>query len=370
MGSSPVEDNQMNDLLPQELFEHIRGVYRKTVADLMRRRNVVALGIGFKQAGRQPTPLPGLIVSVERKEPISQLAPADIIPQSIEDVPTDVVETGPILALGAYGVNRRASVRPARPGASVGHTQGSVGTIGAIVQRSGQYFILSNNHVLALLNEAKRGDLILQPGAGDGGTAGDQIAMLEEWVPLVFSEQGQGGGGMPTSQAAGTAISRFFEGLWRLLGGANPPGERGSTGTRTPLDPHLNTVDVALARVSDVTLIDPSIMDIGGPPRGTVKPRLGMQVVKSGRTSQLTQSVIRQVNVTVDVKYGQRRARFANQIMADPFSGPGDSGSLVLDYERNAVGLLFSGSEQVSVINPIEVVLEALKVRLVMAAIE
>jgi hypothetical protein len=38
-----------------------------------------------------------------------------------------------------------------------------------------------------------------------------------------------------------------------------------------------------------------------------------------------------------------------------------------MDYERNAVGLLFSGSEMVTVINPIDLVLKALKADLVLA---
>jgi hypothetical protein len=53
--------------------------------------------------------------------------------------------------------------------------------------------------------------------------------------------------------------------------------------------------------------------------------------------------------------------------MTTPFSQQGDSGSLVLDFERKAVGLLFSGSPQITVINPIASVLSALDAELVVA---
>ena len=90
-----------------------------------------------------------------------------------------------------------------------------------------------------------------------------------------------------------------------------------------------------------------------------------MRVVKSGRTTGITEAQIVQIDVTVNVKYGDLVARFANQIMTTPFSQQGDSGSLVLDFERRAVGLLFSGSPQITVLNPIDAVLSALDAELV-----
>ena len=46
--------------------------------------------------------------------------------------------------------------------------------------------------------------------------------------------------------------------------------------------------------------------------------------------------------------------------MADP----GDSGSIVVDTENKAVGLLFAGSAMATIINPIEYVLKELDVEL------
>jgi hypothetical protein len=135
-----------------------------------------------------------------------------------------------------------------------------------------------------------------------------------------------------------------------------------------PPAPTGNLVDAAIAAVLNNGLLDPNIIDIGAPPQGLVEPKLGMQVFKCGRTSGLTEGIITQIDVTVDVKYDTRVARFTNQIMITPCSQPGDSGSLILDFQRNAVGLLFSGSNLITVASPINAVLKTLNVELVTAA--
>ena len=56
-------------------------------------------------------------------------------------------------------------------------------------------------------------------------------------------------------------------------------------------------------------------------------------------------------------------AQFENQIVSTPMSQGGDSGSLLVDADsRRAVGLLFAGSSQATVFNPIQTVLDALGV--------
>ena len=61
--------------------------------------------------------------------------------------------------------------RPLRIGASIGHFKNTGGTLGGFVRSrdDGSVLILSNNHVLANENKAKKGDHILQPGVFDGG---------------------------------------------------------------------------------------------------------------------------------------------------------------------------------------------------------
>jgi len=57
-------------------------------------------------------------------------------------------------------------------------------------------------------------------------------------------------------------------------------------------------------------------------------------------------------------------AIFKDQFVSSSFSKPGDSGSLVLDEENNAIGLLFAGSDKATVCNVITNVFKALDVEL------
>ena len=90
------------------------------------------------------------------------------------------------------------------------------------------------------------------------------------------------------------------------------------------------------------------------------------QVRKSGRTTGLTSGDITVLDATISVSYGTgRTATFENQIVTAPISEGGDSGSLVVAAgELKAVGLLFAGSQQSTIVNPIQEVLDCLDVSL------
>lgn len=62
---------------------------------------------------------------------------------------------------------------------------------------------------------------------------------------------------------------------------------------------------------------------------------------------------------------GSDIVRFHDQIMTEMKSMAGDSGSLVLSEDNYAIGLLFAGSNDYTVLNPIGVVLDKLGVDLV-----
>jgi len=74
-------------------------VKRRHEQDLLRKANVVAVGVGYRTRGGEQTKEVSIVVSVKVKVPSSKLKPRDLIPVSIEDVPVDVVETGVIRAL-------------------------------------------------------------------------------------------------------------------------------------------------------------------------------------------------------------------------------------------------------------------------------
>ncbi len=78
----------------------IRQVKEKHEALLMSKKNVVGVGIGFREKGGQMTDQMALIVSVTKKLPSDKVSAADLIPIEIEGVPVDVKKVGEIRALG------------------------------------------------------------------------------------------------------------------------------------------------------------------------------------------------------------------------------------------------------------------------------
>ena len=206
------------------------------------------------------------------------------------------------------------------------------GTLGALVRNNNFQYILSNNHVIALTNQGLIGHDIIQPGLIDQACtqdAVDAVADLSKFVPISFKK-----------------------------------------GVK-------NGVDAAIAQVR-VGSVDPSgaIVDIGQVSSSTSLPAIGLPVQKRGRSTGLTSGVVSAVNVTVNVTYnttcgiGAQTAKFTGQVMIGTpnFSASGDSGSLIVEdcspYPR-AVGLLFAGSNTVTLANPIGSVLSSLNVQMV-----
>ena len=288
---------------------------------------------------------------VRQKVPAAALQAEALVPKVIEGVRTDVVEIGEVRALQTH----TSRWRPAPAGVSLGHYRITAGTFGCLVRdrATGAPLMLSNNHVLANSNDANPGDAILQPGPADGGRLGaDTIAVLERFCPIQFATE-------PGSCNVAGAYARLGNAIARLLGSqhrvvsikANPQA--------------ANLVDAAVARPNlSADLLD-EIMEIGRV-AGTLPAELGMAVRKSGRTTGLTSGEITVMEATVTVSYGAGKdATFENQLILGPMSQGGDSGSLIVAAgSLQAVGLLFAGSEQSTIANPIQAVLTCLDVTL------
>jgi hypothetical protein len=310
----------------------IMEVQDKHEMELLTLENVVGVAPSLKVTEGKPTKTWSLTVLVEKKEPKTKVAKSSLVPAQVGDVLTDVVEVGKLEPLVF-----NARVRPALPGYSIGHHNITAGTFGCLVRDlrrcccklekdcgcaptreecPGDYLILSNNHVLAATNRGQIGDLILQPGAFDGGVfPSDGIATLERFEPIVF--------GFP--------------------GG-------------------YNLVDAAVARPTYSRNITASI--IGELiPQGVNQTFVGGLVIKAGRTTQVTIGRVLAVNATVVINYGVGLAVFRHQIITTAMSAGGDSGSLLMDANLNAVGLLYAGSSQVTIHNHIADVETTLGVR-------
>jgi hypothetical protein len=222
--------------------------------------------------------------------------------------------------------------RPLLIGSSIGHIKVTAGTLGAFVRVRGTQAIcvLSNNHVLANENAAKKGDAIIQPGAfDDGHDPADRAAQLTHWIALKKE----------TPNTVDAAIAEIVEGL---------------DADRTTLK--------GLGRLKGV---------------GDVFLDEGTKVAKLGRTTGPTRGRVTAFELdNVVIRYDLGMLRFDNQIEIEgvddaPFSRGGDSGSLIISEDLRAVGLLFAGGDiggangkGLTYANPIHAVLDALKIDL------
>jgi hypothetical protein len=298
--------------------EVIRAKEAHTEA-LLARPNVVGVGVGYKLRREGRTEILSVVALVRQKVPRAQLAADAVVPRTVEGIPTDVIEVGELRPLQP----RTVRWRPAPGGVSLGHFAVTAGTLGCVVRdrESGLRLVLSNNHVLANCNVAQPGDAILQPGAVDGGKEPEAVlARLERFERIRFEGEG------------------------RLS---------------------ANLVDAAVARPVEEGIVEDEILEVGRVERA-VEASLGMTVRKSGRTTGLTTGQVTVLDTTVTVDYGDAGgARFEGQILTEAMSRPGDSGSLLVSGEASAaVGLLFAGSDQATLHNPIQAVLDCLRVSL------
>jgi hypothetical protein len=333
----------------QELAQakHIKETH---AVDLLQKRNVVGVGLGYKISAGENTGELSLVISVARKMPQTALTAQDLVPKAVGGIKTDVVETGILRALSPVpqDLTPRDRWRPVvPPGVSVGHYKITAGTFGCLVRRGEEVFILSNNHVLANANDCQEWDPILQPGPADGGTEDDRIARLARWIPIEFESE-------PSECEAADWAANLLNYVAQALGSRHrlEPLKRSAA---------VNRVDAALAKPMSPNTVSNQILGIGAP-TGVATATLGTDVQKSGRTTGYTQGTITQVDATVRIDYYGPKALFTGQLVAGPMSQGGDSGSAVLDMDRHVVGLLFAGSNSTTIINPIDEVFSALDV--------
>lgn len=316
--------------------------------------NIIGVGEGHKWIRGENTGQKATVVLVRKKLEKNNLLRGSIIPQRINNRPTDVIEVGDIRLYN----DRTGMMRPARPGISIGHYKVSAGTLGAIVKDrlTGETLILSNNHVLANSSDgtddrAAVGDVILQPGSIDGSNdpTDATIGYLERFIPLNRR--------VATSQCP---IAKLFETTLNKCIAIFRPNYQIKVFRQNDA---VNVVDCAVARPVSEAVVTDEILGFGKV-AGIKEPEIGMEIKKSGRSSGITSSFILATDVTVRVDVGNKEyGIFTDQILAGPMSVPGDSGSLILTEDNHAVGLLFAGSEKVTMLNRIDHVFDALNIR-------
>jgi lysozyme family protein len=312
---------------------------------------IVGVGIGaahrdFESIGPAGPGAPVLNVYVKEKMGMEAVKRVLVDHYGLGDLasdrhPVNVHHTGPIFA--ASQMHRE---RPSPCGISVGHYLITAGTQGVLARgiagsdRARRLLMLSNNHVLANVNDCKAGDPIHQPGPLDLKTLGltpsaaTQIGILEQWVPLDFS----GDNYVDCATA------------WCVPGNADAA--------------NVVRKDFIQQKAGQW-----SYFNVSSAPIVATKDLL---VGKSGRTSQLTSGRIDDANVSISVSYENGKvANFKDQFSVvgndgRAFGAGGDSGALVWTWndDRSPVGLLFAVGRDYTFVNKIDHVLQALQIEL------
>ncbi|MEM7255416.1 MAG: hypothetical protein AAF493_28790 [Pseudomonadota bacterium] len=208
------------------------------------------------------------------------------------------------------------------------------GTLGFMVEDDRAYYVLSNNHVLADVNESQPGDPVTQPGTLDRRASQQTlIGVLDRYVPISFIR----------SNLVDAAVAEIFPDISFWLG-------------------WTEAIPGVVKGIREISVDD-----------------LGRPVSKAGRTTGVTSGTISSVDidrlrVNMGTPQQPKIAQFSDQIeiVGDDgklFSTSGDSGSLIVDTTGRAVALLFAGGQDQNGIdltfaNRIETVLSQLGVRL------
>jgi hypothetical protein len=303
------------------MSEKLEEVRDKASKELLNKSGVSGTGIGKKYINGIPTEEDAILVFVQKKiNPNTirrQGVDEDIVPDEIDGIPTDVIEVGEI-TLQAAGF--RNKVRPIKPGYSISHGNVTAGTIGGLFRDGdGDVVALSNFHVLANDGKAKPGDIIYQPGTAD------------------------------------TRANLKFNG-W-----SKPYDKHSYIGTLKRFNP-LNSNgkhdhDSAIAKIHPELVkggyIDDIYPQLGRPLTGFANAAVGETVYKCGRTTGFTTGRIIGHNAEFKISYGFGMCTFKGITLTHAMSKGGDSGSIGLNKDMKAFGLLFAGSRKVTLYNPI-----------------
>ena len=85
-------------MVDPKAFEAISEVRKRREQEIMTKKNVVGLGIGFKERRGVSNEELSLVVLVSQKLPEEDIAPEDRIPLFLDGFPVDVQEVGKLKA--------------------------------------------------------------------------------------------------------------------------------------------------------------------------------------------------------------------------------------------------------------------------------
>jgi hypothetical protein len=338
-------------------------------------RNVHAIGVGSKMVAGKPTGDLCIRIYVIQKLPKSLIAPHFHLPETLDGLPTDIIESAPTVLLTKRSGNARISVRskakrsksipnsvrvaaseygvhssaatkrhgcspynlqsmqrPLFGGISAANSGVLAGTLGCFCRSTRNTddpdarYILSNRHILGKIDGEPEDNTILQPSIGDGGTSDKRVAQYARAAEIDISLDAK------------------------------------------------NKVDAAIAKI--LTDIDFKLEVCGiGSLCGHTTVAKGDVVRKCGESTGLTKGVVSDISFDTYISLPlnpPRSLHLIEQIRIEPmdndaFINSGDSGSLVFAGASNhVIGLICGGNPDAgfAVANPIQNVLDTLQIKL------
>jgi hypothetical protein len=274
--------------------EELKQIQASHEPELFAKAGVHAVGIGYKTVAGKQTDELAIVVLVERKLSSDSIDAANLIPASLDGVPTDVVERGRAeLAAATSAISIDESERrPLVGGCAIaanppppGEPTGYAGTLGGFADWTDELGLtwpvgVSASHVLGPVDSNSKGSKVMQPPRGP------QVSQVS--MSVRNPDAGVDAGGFAGS-VKGVDCSNTILNIGTLAGSY-----------------HLQQSD------------------------------LNKQVQKSGAASKVTTGNISLINVTVPLEGG---ARYVEQIfISGAFCEPGDSGSFVVMPSASVAG--------------------------------
>ena len=248
---------------------------------------------------------------------------ADYLPAEVDGIKITYIYTGDIKLMQ----NQRTRFDPLIGGISIGALDVTAGTLGGIVfdKDSGRAYILTSEHVVSNTRNIdpthpKADSIIIQPGSYDGGKMEDNCGFLHRV------------GGMKKAVLSG------------------------------------NPCDIDAALVSPTREYDGNELNGIGTIDNLehVQGENGDLVVKSGRTTGVTESLISSTDISANIPNIWGGTAYMEKLISvsPAFLEGGDSGSIVYKYgSMEPVGLAFAGSSVISLVIPAETIVKKFNIR-------
>lgn len=263
---------------------------------------VHTVGLGGKVTGGSPTGDVAIRVQVTRKKPLSELPVDERIPETIDGIKTDVVQSATAVNYSALSGGIEIECENTSDPGSLTMVSGTLGCFARTTGGTPQVVLLSNDHVL-------------------------------------YGETSRRNDGDPVQVESSTGCSQKTIGKnLKTAGNTDPLVDAAIASLASGTDWQAQIQGVAVKGILDLRQSNLSNLP------ASVQSQITNQtypVNKYGAMTSLTRGKIVDINATTSTHTGQIQIM---PLTGDYFSKPGDSGSAIYDDNGNVVGLLWGGS--------------------------